>query len=171
MSPRFFAPLSSSRTTDTQWGRKSKISEKVGRCGRQNMLRLYLKNWEWEWIFGRAVKAISSLGSIRSSWYVMLKKFWKEKIYPFSPTVADTQNEQQDRQHFWDSPCGPKWAWGTIKNSPTPSTTGCWAAATCKVDTIQVFLCELGMKPCMQLCIGNHHFFTIPCHRQTYHNY
>ena len=34
--------------------------ENVGRCGRQNMLRPYLKMWEWEWIFGRAVKAISS---------------------------------------------------------------------------------------------------------------
>ena len=50
------------RTTDTQWRHKSKISETLGRCGRQNMLRPYLKIWEWEWIFGRAVKAISSLG-------------------------------------------------------------------------------------------------------------
>ena len=32
------------------------------RCGRQNMLRPYIKNWEWEWIFGRAVKTISSPG-------------------------------------------------------------------------------------------------------------
>ena len=38
------------------------ISEKLGRCGRQNMLWLYLKVWEWEWIFGRAVKAIYFLG-------------------------------------------------------------------------------------------------------------
>ena len=50
------------RTTDTQWRHKSKISEKLGQCGRQNMLRLYLKIWEWEWIFGHAEKAISSLG-------------------------------------------------------------------------------------------------------------
>ena len=28
------------------------------------MLRLYLKIWEWEWIFGSAVKAISSPGSV-----------------------------------------------------------------------------------------------------------
>ena len=55
------------RTTDTQWRHKSKKSEKLGRCGRQNMLRPYLKIWEWEWIFGHAVKAISSLG-IRSLW-------------------------------------------------------------------------------------------------------
>ena len=34
----------------------------MGRCGRQNMLPPYLKIWEWEWIFGHAVKAISSLG-------------------------------------------------------------------------------------------------------------
>ena len=29
----------------------SKKSENLGRCGRQNMLRPYLKIWEWEWIF------------------------------------------------------------------------------------------------------------------------
>ena len=51
-----------SRTTDTQWRHKSKKSEKLGRCGRQNMLRPYLKIWEWEWIFGCAVKVISSPG-------------------------------------------------------------------------------------------------------------
>ena len=33
------------RTTDTQWRHKSKISEKLGWCGRQNMLRPYLKTW------------------------------------------------------------------------------------------------------------------------------
>ena len=58
------------RTTDTQWRHKSNKSENLGRCGRQNMLRPYLKIWEWEWIFGRAVKAISSLG-VRSPW-----SFW-----------------------------------------------------------------------------------------------
>ena len=30
------------RTTDTQWMHKSKKPEILGRCGRQNMLRLYL---------------------------------------------------------------------------------------------------------------------------------
>ena len=50
------------RTADTQWRHKSKKSEKMGRCGRQNMLWLYLKIWEWEWIFGSAMQAISSLG-------------------------------------------------------------------------------------------------------------
>ena len=44
-----------SRTTDTQWRHKSKISEKLGRCGRQNILWPYLKIWEWKWIFGRVV--------------------------------------------------------------------------------------------------------------------
>ena len=56
------------RTTDTQWRHKSKISEKLVRCGRQNMLRPYLNIWEWEWIFGRAVKAISSLGICSPCW-------------------------------------------------------------------------------------------------------
>ena len=50
------------RTTDTQWRHKSKKSEKLGRCGRQNMLRPYLTIWDWDWIFGRPVKDISSLG-------------------------------------------------------------------------------------------------------------
>ena len=58
---------SRARTTDTQWRHKSKISEKLGWCGRQNMLQPYLKIWDWEWIFGRAVKAISPLG-IRSGY-------------------------------------------------------------------------------------------------------
>ena len=50
------------RTTDTQWRHKSKKSENLGRCGSQNMLRLYLKIWNWDLIFGRAVKAIFSPG-------------------------------------------------------------------------------------------------------------
>ena len=56
------------RTMYTQWRNKSKISEKLSRCGGQNMLWLYLKIWEWEWIFGRAVKAIFTL-DVRSPWY------------------------------------------------------------------------------------------------------
>ena len=60
------------RATDTQWRHKSKITEKLGRCGRQNMLPPYLKIWEWEWIFGHAVKAICSLG-VRSPWVGHLK--------------------------------------------------------------------------------------------------
>ena len=45
-----YIALINPRTTDTQWRHKSKIPEKLGRCGRQNMLRPYLKIWEWEWI-------------------------------------------------------------------------------------------------------------------------
>ena len=41
--------------------------ENLGRCGRQNMLRPYLKIWELELIFGHAVKVISSPG-VRSPW-------------------------------------------------------------------------------------------------------
>ena len=59
--------LLDTRTTDTQWRHKSKKSEILSRCGRQNMLWPYLKIWEWELIFGSAVKAISSPG-VRSSW-------------------------------------------------------------------------------------------------------
>ena len=47
---------------DTQLKHKSKRSENLGRCGRQNMLRPYLTIWEWEWIFGHSVKATSSPG-------------------------------------------------------------------------------------------------------------
>ena len=54
------AKLSSTRTTDTQWRHKSKKSENLGRCGRQNMVRSYLKIWDWELIFDSAVNAISS---------------------------------------------------------------------------------------------------------------
>lgn len=61
-----------SRTTDTQWRHKSKKSENLGQCGRKNMLRTYLKIWEWELIFGRAVKAISSPGvrSLCNQWWM-----------------------------------------------------------------------------------------------------
>jgi hypothetical protein len=69
---------SGSLTTDTQWRHKSKISEKLGRCGKQNMLWPYLKIWDWDWIFGRAVKAISSLG-VRSSWSGSFVLFSTEK--------------------------------------------------------------------------------------------
>ena len=38
----------------------------------ENMLRLHLEIWKWEWVFGRAVKAISSLG-IRSLWSMAIE--------------------------------------------------------------------------------------------------
>ena len=43
------------------------------KSGRQNMLWPYLKIWDWDWIFGRAVKAICSLG-VRSPCYVLMKR-------------------------------------------------------------------------------------------------
>ena len=69
----FFFIKARPRTTDIQWRHKSKKSENLGRYGRQNMLRLYLKIWEWELIFGRAVKAISSPG-VRSLWHYLWQK-------------------------------------------------------------------------------------------------
>ena len=42
------------RTTDTQWRHKSKISEKLGRCGRQNILRPLASRidwWEGHWYY------------------------------------------------------------------------------------------------------------------------
>ena len=47
------------------------VSEKLGKCGRQNILWPYLKIWELESICGRA---ISSLG-IRSPWFSPLNIF------------------------------------------------------------------------------------------------
>ena len=91
MDHLFCNPFSrKARTTDTQWRHKSKISEKLGRCGRQNILRPYLKIWEWEWIFGRAVKAISSLG-VRSPWYIWLWKVFKfRKSYRKISLISDS---------------------------------------------------------------------------------
>ena len=42
-----------SRTTDSQWKHKSKKSENLGQCGRQSMLRLYLKIWFWAFQWGQ----------------------------------------------------------------------------------------------------------------------
>ena len=47
----------------------------LGRCGRQNMLPPYLRIWDWELIFGPAVKAISSLGICSPWFYRLLCKF------------------------------------------------------------------------------------------------
>jgi hypothetical protein len=54
-----------SRTTDTQRRHKSKKFENLGRCVRQNMLRPYLKIWDCDLVFGRAVRAISSSSVVR----------------------------------------------------------------------------------------------------------
>ena len=61
----FFCHVLTLHSTDTQWRQKLKKSDNVGQCGRQNMLLPCLKIWEWELIFGRAVKTISS-PSVRS---------------------------------------------------------------------------------------------------------
>ena len=53
------ALLSYTRTTDTK--------RNLGRFDKQNILRPYLKMWNWELIFGRAVKSISS-PDVRSPW-------------------------------------------------------------------------------------------------------
>ena len=39
------------------------------------------------------------------------------------------------------------------------------------IDTIQDFLCYLGIKSLMHLCSENIHFSTRLCYRQTYQNY
>ena len=83
------------RTTDTQWWHKSKKSENLGQCDRlnKNMPRPYVKIWEW--IFGRAVKAISSLG-VRSPWTLT--------SLPFSLRLEKNcyrQNGPIDKQLIW----------------------------------------------------------------------
>ena len=86
------------RTTDTQWRHKSKVSEKLGRCGRQNMLCPYLKIWDWDWNFGRAVKPISSLG-VLSPYIHLFPKFVKiwmrlEKLFgPIAKVIVSTAVE------------------------------------------------------------------------------
>ena len=55
----------------------------MGRFGRKNMLRPYLKIWDWDLIFGREVKSISWLG-VRSPWVVWLGcplQYWKRWHY------------------------------------------------------------------------------------------
>ena len=72
------AASSDAPTTDTQWRHKLKKSENLGQCGRQNMLRPCQNIWEWELIFGLAVKAIF-LPGVRSpccySW-LYYELFW-----------------------------------------------------------------------------------------------
>ena len=90
--PSCFNDLLLLRTTDTKWRNKSKKSENLGRCCRQNMLQPYLNIWEWELIFGRAVKAISSPG-VRSPW-----------VAPSSQCAKNCQSDDQIRiecSRFW----------------------------------------------------------------------
>ena len=98
-SERWLAP----RTTDTQWKYKSSKSENLGRCGRQNMFRLYLKIREWELIFSCAVKAISS-PCVGSPWLAQqnLKQSqclgtWKvSKYHPFSKSFCSHSTTSWD---------------------------------------------------------------------------
>ena len=71
---------SHSRTTDTQLRHKSKLSEKLGQCGRQNMFRPYLKFGSRSEFFCHAVKAISSLG-VRSVTAVVNLRFHQSKYF------------------------------------------------------------------------------------------
>ena len=75
------------RTTDKQWRHKSKKSENLGRCGKQNMLWPYLKIWEWELIFSHAVKPISSPG-VRSPWSNLYTVPWVFLLI-FSSSVTE----------------------------------------------------------------------------------
>ena len=63
-------------STDYGHPMKAQINDiwKIG-CCRQNLLWLYFKIWDWDWIFGRAVKAISSLG-VRSPWVDISSVSW-----------------------------------------------------------------------------------------------
>ena len=77
--------------------------EKLGRCGRQNMLWPYLKLWEWELIFSRALKAISSLGVRSPCMYVAEKallKFYIDLVnliaFSFSKLSVITVNCLED---------------------------------------------------------------------------
>ena len=86
---------------------KSKISEKMDWCGRQNMLWPHLKIWDWDWILGRAVKAISSLG-VRSPWLrpfllVHLSSF-KKIILHFSllDFVLDAISHRSSSRNWFD---------------------------------------------------------------------
>ena len=93
-----------SRTTDTQWSHKSKKSENLGRCGRQNILRPYLKIWEWELIFGRVVKVIPSPG-VRSPWSRLLENdcavCTRPKGQLISEWLFDVLNFPKNNEKIW----------------------------------------------------------------------
>ena len=75
---------------------KSKKSEILGRCGRQNMLQSYLKVWDWDLIFGRAVKVISSPG-VRSPWIGKVDAFYTtvDNCFIVGPTFFLRPSEPQ----------------------------------------------------------------------------
>ena len=71
---------------------KSKKSEILGRCGRRNMVRPYLKIWDWDLIFGQAVKEISSPG-VRgpSDCFLAFYAMPKQPINQFKFSKAEKQ--------------------------------------------------------------------------------
>ena len=62
----YFHPkkIESERNNPWTTGTQSKNSEIFGWYRRKNMLRPYLKIWDWDLIFGCAVKGISSQASV-----------------------------------------------------------------------------------------------------------
>ena len=82
---------------DTQWRHKSKKSEKLGRCGRQNTLWPYLKIWDWDLSFGRAVNAISFLG-VRSLciWLRRYLMFHNKKLLKF---MHESKSSKSDKSN------------------------------------------------------------------------
>ena len=79
-------------------GINQRYLKKLGRCGRQYIIWQYLKIWDWDWFFGRAVKTISSLG-VRSPWLYITRdwncfanftNFWipLRSIYSFACTAT-----------------------------------------------------------------------------------
>ena len=93
--------LSRSRTTDTQWRHKSKMSEKLGRCGRKDMLPPNLKIWDWVWIFGRAVKAISSLGVRNPCFHPLMMYGWQYSWFGlYDEITQDTRRIVQILYHW-----------------------------------------------------------------------
>ena len=111
-------------STDTQWKHKSKKFGNLGRYGKQNMLRPYLKIWEWEWIFGRAVKTIASLG---------VRKVWKGVT--MTKLTVKLYSAAHDPVRLCDLFCRPKYDYRILCNK-----TRIWIA------NISTNLCHEGMN-------------------------
>ena len=78
------------------------------------MLPPYLKIWEWEWILGRAVKAISSLG-VRSPWGkrlmtfpLLILQFWPQwETIKVLRLVWKNDNKWKDEKEKLDKEISP----------------------------------------------------------------
>ena len=76
------------------------------------MLRPYLKIWDWDWIFGRAVKAISSLG-VRSPCYICTRAallYRVQKKYMTSHVSLEKRGPLKTLNDTKLVLC--KWCWG-----------------------------------------------------------